>query len=840
MRLPIVLGIFAVVLVVLAINPSGYSQLKDAGGKLVQPLSLPPAGRATEHNGQGGESQTVEDGLDARPVVHRAGKLPLGLPPWFNVLDADGDGQVSLHEWRVAGKKLADFRKYDLDDDGLITVDEIRRTMKDGTSLRLVQGHVSHDGAIEDATGEKYRDKNTFTVFTIKLEAGKTYYIEHISPVFFAYLFLEDSNGEIVARHNGGGKGRAARIIHRAAKTEICRIIATSQDGYKSGVFFMSVRVLNGMGAHMQELPAWFRDLDTDHDGQIALHEWRKGGKKLADFRKHDRDGDGFITADEVLRPIRRPIELRLKQGQSNYKGTLEATDVRHQGKKLSKVFTVQLEAGQTYQFNLMSPAFDAYLYLEDSEGVVLAQNDDGGEGTNSRIVHEAAEDGTYRLIATSLSGNGVGAFTVSVRDVLRTGGIDRQELPAWFSALDTDHDGQVAFHEWREGRKKVAEFRKYDLDGDGFITPEEVLRVIRMPRELKLRNGEANYKGDLEATDVRYRSKKLTKIFNITLKAGRTYQFDYLSKAYDAYLYLADADGNVLARDDDGGGGTNSRIVYQAAEDGTYRLIATSASGNRVGAFSVSVRALSGSGQDIPKGLPSWFHALDTDRDGQVSLEEWRDAKKPLADFRKYDLDDDGLITADEIRRTMRDGTSLRLQQGQASYDGEIEDATGEKYREKKTYKAFTVKLEAGKTYQIEHVSQVFFAYLYLEDSSGEVLAKNNSGGKGQVSRIVHHAARSGIYHIIATSQDGYKTGAFSMSIRVLDAAGPFGPLDLPAWFKDLDTDHDGQVALYEWRKAGKALADFRLYDLDDDGFITPEEMFRYMQVHSETGLKK
>lgn len=47
-------------------------------------------------------------------------------------------------------------------------------------------------------------------------------------------------------------------------------------------------------------LPEWFARLDTDQDGQIALHEWK--GMPLDLFRIIDRNGDGILTADEVLR----------------------------------------------------------------------------------------------------------------------------------------------------------------------------------------------------------------------------------------------------------------------------------------------------------------------------------------------------------------------------------------------------------------------------------------------------------------------------------------------------------------------------------------------------------
>jgi Ca2+-binding EF-hand superfamily protein len=67
----------------------------------------------------------LEDDLDKRPVVYRAGKLPTkGMPLWFKQLDTDGDGQIALYEWRQAGKNLDEFKFWDRDDDGFITIEE--------------------------------------------------------------------------------------------------------------------------------------------------------------------------------------------------------------------------------------------------------------------------------------------------------------------------------------------------------------------------------------------------------------------------------------------------------------------------------------------------------------------------------------------------------------------------------------------------------------------------------------------------------------------------------------------------------------------------------------------
>jgi hypothetical protein len=53
--------------------------------------------------------------------------------------------------------------------------------------------------------------------------------------------------------------------------------------------------------------------------------------------------------------------------------------------------------------------------------------------------------------------------------------------------------------------------------------------------------------------------------------------------------------------------------------------------------------------------GLPAWFDQLDTDKDGQVGLYEWRMGGRTVAEFRLMDLDGDGLLPPDEYHRYVR-----------------------------------------------------------------------------------------------------------------------------------------------------------------------------------------
>jgi hypothetical protein len=84
------------------------------------------------------------------------------------------------------------------------------------------------------------------------------------------------------------------------------------------------------------------------------------------------------------------------------------------------KLHTVKLQADKKYQIDMMSSAFDSYLFLEDSAGKLLMEDDDGGDGLNARIIFVPKKTDTYRIIATTFNqfvGAPVGAYTLIVME---------------------------------------------------------------------------------------------------------------------------------------------------------------------------------------------------------------------------------------------------------------------------------------------------------------------------------------------------------------------------------------------------------------------------------------
>lgn len=84
------------------------------------------------------------------------------------------------------------------------------------------------------------------------------------------------------------------------------------------------------------------------------------------------------------------------------------------------QLYSFEGEAGTTIDISLIADdyGFDAYLYLLDSTGATIAENDDF-DGLDSRIMIELPATDTYTIIASrrdGRSGDGVGTYSLTVQ----------------------------------------------------------------------------------------------------------------------------------------------------------------------------------------------------------------------------------------------------------------------------------------------------------------------------------------------------------------------------------------------------------------------------------------
>jgi len=103
------------------------------------------------------------------------------------------------------------------------------------------------------------------------------------------------------------------------------------------------------------------------------------------------------------------------------FNGTLSTADCVLPGStRYFDAYTFAGVQGQQVGINVTSSAFDTYVYLLNSAGTVLDEDDNSGPGTSSRIPASSGfftlpSTGTYTIRATSAANGATGAYTVSI-----------------------------------------------------------------------------------------------------------------------------------------------------------------------------------------------------------------------------------------------------------------------------------------------------------------------------------------------------------------------------------------------------------------------------------------
>lgn len=196
--------------------------------------------------------------------------------------------------------------------------------------------------------------------------------------------------------------------------------------------------------------------------------------------------------------------------------------------------YQVTLTAGTTYTFQTYSDGSgtDAYLYLRDAAGVLLTENDDDGDNTNSLFSYTATTTGTYYIDAGTWNNNTIGGFNLAIATAAPAG----------------------------------------DFVGDTTGTAA----ALTVGGSL---NGTVDTSGDHD-------------FYAISLVAGQTYIFrtagTTATTATDTVLTLRDGAGTQLLTNNDAGEADFSAVRYTAATTGTYYLD-VGAVGSGTGAFNVT-----------------------------------------------------------------------------------------------------------------------------------------------------------------------------------------------------------------------------------------------------------
>jgi len=229
------------------------------------------------------------------------------------------------------------------------------------------------------------------------------------------------------------------------------------------------------------------------------------------------------------------PVPVRTIAMNSQVTGVITKADPRLRDSSSYQLWRFAGTAGQMVQVDLISDEFDAFLYLRDSAGGELAHDDDGGGGTNARILYTLPYSGAYQIVANSYRAGQGGHYTLGLKTLAAAGGV----LPGTV--------GKVARGQTVTGR--------------------------------------------LRADSPRLNDGSVYEAWTFMGTAGDTIEVDLDSNDFDAYAILQNGNGERLAEDDDSGGGTNARIVYTLPYTGPYRILANTYKKGSFGAYTLSVK---------------------------------------------------------------------------------------------------------------------------------------------------------------------------------------------------------------------------------------------------------
>ena len=292
-------------------------------------------------------------------------------------------------------------------------------------------------------------------------------------------------------------------------------------------------------------------------------------------------------------------------------------------------VWSFEGERGQVIEVTASAAMFDTVVELRPSGGALLASDDDSGPDSNSYLMAALPSAGSYEVRVTAYRGEASGVYEVVVRAArVRALAFDD---PADGTIGDDSGAGEV----WRfPGRQ--GQVASVAVDADGFDAdvqlwsargvliaeyPESILDLLVEDADSRSRvvatlptdgdylvrvggrdGGTGSYSLLTRPETVRQlplvgqlsgelREEGAVSVWSLEGDAGDVVELAAGSDNFDTVLEFRSQDGTVLAEDDDGGPGIDSRLVVALPPDGPHYVWVTAAFGRGAGSYNIAAR---------------------------------------------------------------------------------------------------------------------------------------------------------------------------------------------------------------------------------------------------------
>ncbi len=613
-------------------------------------------------------------------------------------------------------------------------------------------------------------DGSSFDAYTFEGRAGESIEISMESTDFDAFLALGFIGSDsVVARDDDSGNNSDALIVARLPRTGRYVVLANSYGRDAAGAYTLGIRrglptvatnsilarpagtqrlqlgqAVNGdllrateamddaspfqtwyfQGRQGQRVTLVMRAPDFDSflhlglvggNGTIATDDDGAGGTNSRITATLPQTGTYAVIANSLRPNGRGPYTLALRDGntvdwtsmtnsdvlavadsfprvqmQQTVRGRLsDQSPVRSDGTPFQG-YVFDARRGQTIQID-MEAGFDAFLTVgRAGTDSILGNDDDGGEGTHSQLTVSIPSDGRYVIMANSVPKDARGEFTLRLSP----------------------------------GREAM--------------TFEQVFAAAPVAARM-LRAG-ATVQGGLSAEDALLPNRAPFQAWYYEGRAGERITVTMRSSDFDAYLHLGrPGSTESLRSDDDGAGGTDSKIEFTLDRTGTYVIAASMLAAGSSGAYTLEL-ASSGSGA-APGG--------NTTPSGKVSM---------MPAGTRTPMNAAGVLALPANNNVIRPGQPVSGTLGNSSpllWDNS-------------PFTAWYIEGRAGERVTITMRSSDFDSYLHIgRVGDRTLLANDDDSGGNSDAQLSFTFPSTGTYVILANAFSPTASGSYRLEVQ-------------------------------------------------------------------------